>query len=371
MGLSHSPKIVTNGLVLALDAANNKSYPRIGTVWSSGWAGSFSNPTYSFDGNLSTATIQNGTATYTFAGGGLSVSGTVRIYVTFGASSGQVAGLPNVIVVDGTDVSSKMAAANVYTTGVGAGWIDITSEVGSVFNTIVMTGTSNRSNPSIYAVEVDGQILIDAVAATSWTDLSGNGNTGTLTNGPTFSNVNGGSIVFDGTNDYVDTVNTGTTFQFANVTFTVSLWIKTSATSGVIISKGATASTAGWMFQFDSAGTVSGTTKGSDGTNTYNRSSTATVNNNTWRNIVAVYTTNTTTLGSNTTSIYIDGVLSNGTGTLGGLVYATTTDTIQIGRRPTGAYWSGSVSNIQIYNRELTASEVLRNYNAVKSRFGL
>jgi hypothetical protein len=206
---------------------------------------------------------------------------------------------------------------------------------------------------------------------TTWTDLSGNSNNGTLTNGPTFSNVNGGSIVFDGTNDYVDTVNTGTTFQFANVTFTVSLWIKTSATSGVIISKGATASTAGWMFQFDSAGTVSGTTKGSDGTNTYNRSSTATVNNNTWRNIVAVYTTNTTTLGSNTTSIYIDGVLSNGTGTLGGLVYATTTDTIQIGRRPTGAYWSGSVSNIQIYNRELTASEVLRNYNAVKSRFGL
>ena len=208
-------------------------------------------------------------------------------------------------------------------------------------------------------------------SGTTWADLSGNSNTGTLTNGPTFSAGNMGSIVFDGTNDYVDTVNTGTTFQFANVTFTVSLWIKTSATSGVIISKGATASTAGWMFQFDSAGTVSGTTKGSDGTNTYNRASTATVNNNTWRNIVAVYTTNTTTLASNTTSIYIDGVLSNGTGTLGGLVYATTTDTVQIGRRPTGAYWSGSVSNIQIYNRTLSAAEVSQNYNATKSRFGL
>ena len=208
-------------------------------------------------------------------------------------------------------------------------------------------------------------------SGTTWSDLSGNGNTGTLTNGPTFSAGNLGCIVFDGTNDYVDTVNTETTFQFANVTFTVSLWIKTNATSGVIISKGATASTAGWMFQFDSAGTVSGTTKGSDGTNTYNRTSTATVNNNTWRNIVAVYTTNTTTLASNTTSIYIDGVLSNGTGTLGGLVYATTTDTVQIGRRPSGAYWSGSVSNLLIYNRELTATEVLQNYNATKGRFGL
>ena len=204
---------------------------------------------------------------------------------------------------------------------------------------------------------------------TTWKDLSGNNNNGTLTNGPTFSAGNMGSISLDGTNDYVDTVNTGTTFQFANVTFTVSLWIKTNATSGVIISKGATASTAGWMFQFDSAGTVSGTTKGSDGTNTYNRTSIATVNNNTWRNIVSVYTTNTTTLASNTTSIYIDGVLSNGTGTLGGLVYATTTDTVQIGRRPSGAYWSGSVSNLLIYNRELTAAEILQNYNATKSRF--
>jgi hypothetical protein len=208
-------------------------------------------------------------------------------------------------------------------------------------------------------------------SGTSWSDLSGNNNNGTLTNGPTFDSANGGSIVFDGTNDYVDTVNTGTTFQFANVTFTVSLWIKTSATSGVIISKGATASTAGWMIESNSAGTVSGTTKGSNGTNTYSRSSTATVNNNTWRNIVVVYTTNTTTLGSNTTSIYIDGVLSNGTGTLGGLVYATTTDTIQIGRRPTGAYWSGSVSNVQIYNRVLNSSEILQNYNATKGRFGL
>jgi hypothetical protein len=234
---------------------------------------------------------------------------------------------------------------------------------------------SGKSGPDI--VENGLVLCLDAAnkfsypgTGTTWTDLSGNSNNGTLTNGPTFSSANGGHIVFDGTNDYVDTVNTGTTFQFANVTFTVSLWIKTSATSGIIISKGATASTAGWLFQFDSAGTVSGITKGSDGTNTYNRSSTATVNNNTWRNIVAVYTTNTTTLGSNTTSIYIDGVLSNGTGTLGGLVYATTTDTIQIGRRPTGAYWSGSVSNIQIYNRELTAAEVLQNYKATKSRFG-
>ena len=40
-------------------------------------------------------------------------------------------------------------------------------------------------------------------SGTTWTDLSGRGNTGTLTNGPTYSSANGGSLVFDGTNDYV------------------------------------------------------------------------------------------------------------------------------------------------------------------------
>ena len=41
---------------------------------------------------------------------------------------------------------------------------------------------------------------------TAWNDISGNRNNGTLTNGPTFNSSNGGSIVFDGTNDYINTV---------------------------------------------------------------------------------------------------------------------------------------------------------------------
>ena len=45
-------------------------------------------------------------------------------------------------------------------------------------------------------------------SGTTWTDLSGKGNNGTLTNGPTFDSGNGGAIFFDGGNDYVTTGNT-------------------------------------------------------------------------------------------------------------------------------------------------------------------
>ena len=39
--------------------------------------------------------------------------------------------------------------------------------------------------------------------STTWNDISRGGNNGTLINGPTFNSANGGSIVFDGVNDFI------------------------------------------------------------------------------------------------------------------------------------------------------------------------
>lgn len=204
----------------------------------------------------------------------------------------------------------------------------------------------------------------------TWRDASGNAYNGTLFSSPTYSSTQGGgSFAFNGTTQYVDTTNTGTAFQYANTTFTVSLWINTSSTTaGIIVSKGATASTGGWLVQFDAAGTITGSIKGSAGSSTFDRTSSVTVNNNTWTNVVVIFTTNTTTLASNTVSIYINSVLSNGTGTLGSVVYATTADTVQIGRRPSGNYWSGSTSIVLVYNRALSLLEVQKNYDSGRLR---
>ena len=60
-------------------------------------------------------------------------------------------------------------------------------------------------------------------SGTAWNDLSGNNNNGTLTNGPTFTGSFGGSIVFDGTNDYVDLGNISQLKPTTQIT--VSAWV--------------------------------------------------------------------------------------------------------------------------------------------------
>ena len=67
-------------------------------------------------------------------------------------------------------------------------------------------------------------------SGTTWTDLSGNSNTGTLTNGPTYSSANGGSIVFDGTNDYA-TISFNSVFNVTSNPFTVIVWNKKNTSS--------------------------------------------------------------------------------------------------------------------------------------------
>ena len=74
-----------------------------------------------------------------------------------------------------------------------------------------------------------------AGTGTAWNDLSGNSRTGTLTNGPTYSGTNGGSIVFDGVNDYVQTPSLSLTGNETNLT--LSCWFKpanTNTTKAVI-----------------------------------------------------------------------------------------------------------------------------------------
>ena len=201
-------------------------------------------------------------------------------------------------------------------------------------------------------------------SGTTWTDLSGNGNNGTLTNGPTYSNANGGSIVFDGSNDYV-TCGNGSLLNFGRNNFNISCWIKTSATNAEyssIISKYNNAQSAGPWIQL-SNNSSKFVVFGIDGSN-FLTSSTS-VNNNVWRNISCQRT------GLTNLEIYVDGVLVSSENNTAN-VDCTQTENLVIGAMNLTSlqrWFSGNISNVTIYNRALSAAEVAQNYDALKVRY--
>ena len=211
-------------------------------------------------------------------------------------------------------------------------------------------------------------------SGTTWTDLSGNGNTGTLTNGPTYSSSNGGSIVFDGTNDYV-TLPTNLLIHETGNPFTFSIWFKTSSTGIILGQQNSPTPNSG-------GGYVPAIYVGTDGLlytscfwggSTGNQSvSSSSVNNGSWNNI-------TVTFASNSQISYLNGVsyatlaktqtnysstyyyfLGSGTG--------NPSFWLNFGPSP---YFNGSISNTSYYNRALSAAEVSQNYTALRSRYGI
>jgi hypothetical protein len=191
---------------------------------------------------------------------------------------------------------------------------------------------------------------------TVWTDLSGNNNTGSLENGPTFSSANGGSIVFDGTNDYVNTGKTATQLGVYDANYTFDAWVYPTSFGGdkTMFGTDTSAARQGLHLVFRGATIYQGhyAADFSAGTGTLNA----------WNNICYTYRQS-----SGAASIYKNGVLQ-GSGTISSFIGTTN---ILIGRSLGGGYFIGNGSNYKIYNRVLSATEIQQNYNALKSRFNL
>jgi hypothetical protein len=231
-------------------------------------------------------------------------------------------------------------------------------------------------------VVTDGLVLyLDAAntksypgSGTTWTDIAA-GNNGTLINGPTFNSANGGSIVFDGVDDYVSIPNNNS-LVFGNNNFTVSIWIKTPLAStgegtpsqwGPIISKGCgtSAPSGTWWFAQNSTNSNRITFNiSSNPGGTFVTGTTTPILLDGWHNIVF------TRIGS-TGSMYTDSTLTN-TDTSSDSNLSSTTPLWIAGTSPSATKrTSMTLSQVQIYNRSLSAIEVLQNYNSIKTRYGL
>jgi hypothetical protein len=202
--------------------------------------------------------------------------------------------------------------------------------------------------------------------STTWYDLVGSNN-GSLINSPTFDPNNGGSIVFDGVDDYVVTQpNSGINSIYTNNQLTIQSWINYQDSGsfrnvmGILRNSDPTFLSFGWRVPpsniviFDSVISGSRFTQNVMDLNSY----------------IGKYINIATTYTNGSVLSYANGVLA-ASNVVTGQIADFTSNSFFIGTQAGYGYFKGNFALTQIYNRALTSSEVRQNYNATKTRFGL
>lgn len=394
MSTHYNPSSITNGLVLCLDAANKKSYSvnvHPAPVDIHSWCST---------SGLQNCTITRDTSVTDSPAGGvpvrMTVTGNDPFIGTYNearwnlapASAGQVwtasvwakgttATDTAQLFMMGSASSGGFLNATAATAVVGTSWTRITAShtlanTSTAFVQVRLDGPdSSGTGTNIWwdGLQVERNPSATAfspltnVNGTTWTDLSGFRNISTLTNSPTFvSTTVGGTISFDGSNDIVTIPNN---VNLDTQTPTVEVWVKTNATNqnGFWFEKGAVNAQyalfqEGGLIQWRM--NIGGITQLSTTTAIY-------MNTSSWYQVVGTFT-------SGSRKLYINGVLVSSdtqTGTIstnnGGMSLGAYGGATGIN----GYYYNGSLSICKVYNRELSAAEVLQNFNAMRGRFGI
>ena len=196
-------------------------------------------------------------------------------------------------------------------------------------------------------------------------DVSSGGNNGTLVNGPTFNSANSGSLVFDGTDDYVVASFTNLGFD---VPWTIGCWFNTSVSQSSSVGlfnlsyfPELMMTTDGKVFLWNSIGPNAGDVTGYPtimSTNSYN--------NGQWYYAVGSYNT------GGLAKLYINGTLIN-SASYAPYGLRAIYDGVYMGAEFNNGpkIFNGKIASGIVYNRELSATEILQNFNATKARFGL
>jgi Concanavalin A-like lectin/glucanases superfamily len=433
MSTQYSPKIVTNGLVLALDSGNTKSIPLDPTVNLKSFSQDFtsSGANYGFDNitattsflapdRTSTATLftettasavhrltvtdtsffgmqQNKYYTLSFS---MKSNGRTRGDSFFEFPSGRAGVFYDLSAGTVTQYSLPLLTSSI--TPEGDGWYRISytcRETASLtpgfgltiarFYNEVGNGSytgNGLSGSYFWGVQVEQNTYQTAYTAsvgnvlgkrTSWTNLTNLSQTASLLTGsisasiPQFSSLGSGILNFDGTGSYA---NTGLDLRWGTgSSVSIEMWLKNglSSTSGPFIG------TTNYMWQIrqglDQSPSTAITYIYWDNTGNHTNGPVLYINNffdGGWKHLTMTWDS-----GSSTTSLYKNGVLQTAQTSSNPAINRSVADTVKLGGNiygwGTGTNWSGSIANVKIYNRTLTPQEILQNYNATKTRFGL
>ena len=223
-------------------------------------------------------------------------------------------------------------------------------------------------SPSIIS---DGLVLyLDAANRRSY---SGSGNTanglvygigGTLINGVGYTSYNNGSFIFDGSNDFISVGSLGSFYTQG----TISFWMKSlDVTTNY---RNPFSTNYNGYINFNVLRFEQGEGDGAlkcwfgDPSGTIASLNYPTISANTWYNVVVIWNQSTTTVTG-----YLNGTfdVTNSSWTL----WPTSFVNVAVGLGYNSRFFQGNIGQTIIYNRALSATEILQNYNATRKRFGL
>ncbi len=260
--------------------------------------------------------------------------------------------------------------------------VEGTSGSGRVFSADLENGVRNYDCAGLKnsMLVTDGLVLrLDAADARSypgsgstWVDLSGNGNDGTLTSGVSYSPNNGGAMVFDGTADWVD-VGKDARFQPQNA-FTIEAVIRHSDPTrslGFIYGAGNTGNDGFFLGYLNNTIKFSVRTTNGDGAQFHSPDIPGLRDANKITHVVGVY-------DNTSIKILVDGETIYEKPLTGDIEYADLTNAPTrigaLGASPgnvSDRYWHGNIYDVRFYDRALSDAELATNFDAIRDRYGL
>ena len=216
----------------------------------------------------------------------------------------------------------------------------------------------------------------------TWFDLSSSNVDGELKNGASYASADGGSLSFDGNNDFVQFGTSGANLINGLSELTLEVWFKADGTNndrGLIRPDSNSDTDSGFSLRYDQFGGSGGGsylikagfgTEDNGNASTVLESSSFIQTSGTWTCIAVTCDVGTSI------ALYKNGALDTPTNVSTGGSTVSGCNNFYIGIGPTipfsgDPYWDGNISIVRIYNRLLTAGEIAGNYNAVKGRYGL
>lgn len=240
-----------------------------------------------------------------------------------------------------------------------------TATVGSPIITEGLVGHWDAGNPYSYPS-----------SGTSWTDLSGNGNTGTLTNGPTFTADRGGGIVFDGANDFVD-CGSSSSLNKSDMSVSIEIVLSFNGTSQITTPFCHRRNSVTFeQYAFGIAG-ANENDFGNGVAGTYLHGFFYPDNAQAkWRSprynlSSGIYHAIATSSSSNAV-LYVNGEEVSSSTTTSTGTFASAQKTCNIGRNNNGGgQYPGTVFLVRAYSRTLSAAEAFQNFQSLRGRFSL